>query len=83
MRNMQTLRLLASVTAACCALALLATSCLGPTVVAWRGIVHFNQQEATTEGRTVTTPTNSSGSVEAAKTNDFQTDINHQKDTTP
>lgn len=81
MRNMQTLRLLASVTAAaCCALALLATSCLGPTVVAWRGIVHFNQQEATTEGRTVTTPTNSSGSVEAAKTNDFKTDIN-QKDT--
>ena len=82
MRNMQTLRLLASVTAAaCCALALLATSCLGPTVVAWRGIVHFNHQEATTEGRTVATPTNSSGSVEAAKTNDFQTDINHQKDT--
>ena len=67
--------------AAAMAMALAATSCIGPTVVAWRGIVHFNQQEATTEGRTVATPNNSSGSVEAAKTNDFQTDINHQKDT--
>ena len=68
--------------AAAMAMALAATSCIGPTVVAWRGIVHFNQQEATTEGRTVTTPTNSSGSVEAAKTNDFKTDIN-PKYTTP
>ena len=30
-----------------------ATSCIGPTVVAWRGIVHFNQQEATTDGLTL------------------------------
>lgn len=72
MRIVQTLTAIAAL--------VLSVSCIGPVNVAWRGIVHFNQQEATTEGRTVTTPTNSSGSVEAAKTNDFKTDIN-PKDT--
>ena len=72
MRIVQTFTVLAA--------AVLAVSCIGPVNVAWRGVIHHTENRAATEGRIDNRPAGNSGSVEAAKTNDFKTDLN-QKDT--
>lgn len=54
----------------------LLTGCVNsPVNLAWRGVVHDYQQEATTEGRIDNTPTLGDTSVNAEKTTDVQADV--------
>lgn len=56
--------------------AALLTGCINsPVNLAWRGVVHDYQQEATTEGRITNTPTLGDTSVNAEKTTDAQLDL--------
>lgn len=52
------------------------TSCINsPTTIAWRGVVHDYQQEATTDGRIANTPMLRDTSVNAEKTTDAKVDV--------
>lgn len=46
------------------------TGCMAPVNIAWRGVIHSTQQEATTEGRIDNKPGKQHGAVAAEKTTD-------------
>jgi outer membrane murein-binding lipoprotein Lpp len=54
----------------------LLTGCVNsPVNLAWRGVVHDYQQEATTEGSIANTPTLRDTAVNAEKTTDVTADV--------
>ncbi len=52
-------------------------------VVAWRGVVHYNEQNAEFEGKTTNNPTHRDAKVEAEKNTDLNANLKKGADEAP